>query len=223
VLSKSNKATGESIMSSTKNIRLVRFLKGLMDFLFWAMIFAIFALLIWVALMPLISRQFDFIGSASIPVRIGKGSDPQLDVTFFGSLMDEIGEAYIEEGEGTLFLETDSMYLIAVSNAAKLIFALGLLYVFHLMRKIMQTIADGDPFTIETGQRIRRLGYALLAVSFLGPGAQNIAAREILNRLPATTPELVAGPTYNAEVILASLLILLLSKSIWICCSFSVG
>ena len=201
-------------MSSTKNVRLVRFLKGLMDFLYGAMIFAITALILWVLLMPVISRYSEFIGSASIPVRIGAGSDPQLGVSLLESPVDKIGKIYIEEGEGTLFIETNSMYLIAVANAAKLVFALGLFYVFHLMRKIMKSIDEGDPFTADTGLRIRRLGYAVLAVSFIGPGAESMAAVEILNRLPMTTPELLAGPTYNAEVILASLLILLLAH-IW--------
>ena len=201
-------------MSTTKNVRLVRFLKGLMDFLYGAMIFAIAALILWVSLMPLISRNSEFIGSASIPVRIGTGSDPQLDVTLLGSSVDKLGRVYVDEGEGTLFIETDSMYLILVANAAKLVLALGLLYIFHLMRKIMRTIAEGEPFTAEASSQIRRLGYAVLAVSFIGPGAATIAAMEILNRLPNTAPEFVAGPTYNVEVLLASLLILLLSH-IW--------
>jgi len=201
-------------MSGTKNVRLVRFLKGLMDFLYGAMIFAIAALILWVSLMPLISRNSEFIGSASIPVRIGTGSDPQLGVSLLESPVDKIGNIYIEEGEGTLFIETNSMYLIAVANAAKLVSALGLLYVFHLMRKIMKSIDEGAPFTAEASSQIRRLGYAVLAVSFIGPGAATIAAMEILNRLPNTAPEFVAGPTYNVEVLLASLLILLLAH-IW--------
>lgn len=201
-------------MSTTKNVRLVRFLKGLMDFLYGAMIFAVAGLILWVLLMPLISQNSEFFGSASIPVRIGTGSDPQLEVSMLESPVDKIGNIYIEDGEGTLFIETNSYYLIAVANAAKLVFALGLLYVFHLMRKIMKAIDEGNPFTASTSMRIRRLGYAVLAVSFIGPGAENSAAAEILKRLPMTTPELLAGPTYNAEVLLASLLILLLAH-IW--------
>jgi hypothetical protein len=43
---------------------------------------------------------------------------------------------------------------------------------------------------------------------------QYIAANEILNRLPAALPALQPGPTFNAELILGSLLILLLAH-IW--------
>lgn len=201
-------------MSSTKNLRLARFLKVLMDILFGLMIFAIVALVLWVALSPVIFNQAEFIGSASIPVRIGMGSEPQFEVAFNGTPGERIGTAHVEEAEGTLFLETDSLFVIAIANAAKLIFAIGLAYVFYLMRGILKSIDEGDPFTFETRQRIRRLGYAVLAVSLLGPGAQWLAAMEILNQLPKTVPELMPGPTYNSEVILVSLLILLLAH-VW--------
>ncbi len=201
-------------MSTTKNMQLVRFLKGLMDFLYGAMIIAIVALILGLSLLPVLSSNFGFLSAASIQVRIGSGSDPQLEVRMLELPEDNVASIYLEDGEGTLFIETTSMYLIVIANAAKLVFALGLLYVFSLLRKIMQSIEAGDPFNAATGQRIRRLGYAVLAVSFIGPGAESMAAAEILKRLSTTTPELLAGPTYNAEIILASLLILLLSH-VW--------
>ncbi len=78
----------------------------------------------------------------------------------------------------------------------------------------MQAILDGDPFAAENSRRIRRLGYAVLLVGILKPVVEHVAATEILNRLPAAVPALNPGPTFDAEVILATLLILLLSH-IW--------
>ncbi len=54
----------------------------------------------------------------------------------------------------------------------------------------------------------------VLLIGILQPAVQYMAATEILNRLPPTVPALNPGPTFDAEVILVSLLILLLAH-IW--------
>jgi hypothetical protein len=58
------------------------------------------------------------------------------------------------------------------------------------------------------------LGYAVLLVGLIQDAVQYLAASEILNRLPSVSPALQPGPTFSAELILVSLLILLLSY-IW--------
>jgi hypothetical protein len=201
-------------MSTTKNLRLARFLKILLDFLFGLTIFACIGLALWVALSPWVLRQTGSLGSASIPVRIGSGQEPQFDVAFNGTPRDWIGMAFVDEGQGTLFLETGSFALIAIANAAKLVYGIGLAYIFNLLRKIVRGIDEGQPFSLEASRTVRQLGYAILLVTFLGPLAQYIAAMEILNRLPATVPNLMAGPTYDPQMLFISLLILLLAH-IW--------
>ncbi|TFH47731.1 MAG: DUF2975 domain-containing protein [Methanothrix sp.] len=201
-------------MSTTRNLRLARFLKILLDFLFGLTVLVCIGLALWVALSPWVLRQTGSLGSASVPVRIGTGAEPQFDVNFQGIPEAEIQSAYVREAEGALYLETSSFFLIAIANAAKLILGGGLAYVFYLLREIVKAIQAGEPFTVESSRRIRRLGYAILLVSFLGPLVQFIAASEILHRLPMTIPELAAGPTFNAQMLFISLLVLLLAH-IW--------
>lgn len=201
-------------MPTMKDLRLARFVKTLLDIIFGLLVFACVGLVLWIAFSPWILGQEGLLGTASVPVTIGSGDEPQFEVTLTGPAKDAIHAAFVEEAEGTLRLETSSFPLILAANAAKLVAGIGLAYVFYLLRAVVQAILDGDPFAAENPRRIRRLGYAGLLVGILRPAVENMAATEILNRLPSAVPALNPGPTFDAEVILATLLILLLSH-IW--------
>ncbi|NIM95963.1 MAG: DUF2975 domain-containing protein [Anaerolineales bacterium] len=201
-------------MDTTEKSQLARILKIVLDIIFGLLVFACVALVLWMALWPLISHQAGIPGTASLPVRIGAGEEPQFEVTFTSTPNDAINLAYVEEAEGTLRLETRSTMLIVISNAAKLVLAMGLAYIFYLLREVVQAILDGEPFVAENVRRIRRLGYAVLVVGILGSTIEYLAATVILNRLPTTVPVLSAGPTFDASLILAALFILLLAQ-IW--------
>jgi hypothetical protein len=201
-------------MSKEKDLRLARFVKTLLDFIFGLLVFACVGLVLWTVLSPVILGQVGSLGTASISVMLGSGDEPQFDVSFTGPTKDAIQTAFVDETQGTLRLETSSFLLVLIANAAKVVAAIGLAYVFYLLRAVVQTILDGDPFATENGQRLRRLGYAVLAVGILRPSVDYIAATEILNRLPTAVPALSPGSTFDAEVLLATLLILLLSH-IW--------
>jgi hypothetical protein len=201
-------------MSSVKDLKLARFLKVILDILFWALIIAIVGLVIWILVFHLRSSGQDFLGSASVPVILGIGDEPQSEVVFDGKPKDEISNSFLRDAQGTLTLETHSTYLVLVSNMAKIVYGIGLAYLFYLLRKIVQAILDGEPFSLESGHSIRRLGWATLAVGILGPLAEFIAAVEVLNRLPDMTPALSPGPTFDSRTILIALFIFLLAH-IW--------
>ena len=201
-------------MSTTKDLRLARFVKTLLDIGFGALIFACVGLVLWITLSPVILHQFDIAGTASVPVFIGSGEKPQLGVIFTTPDTDTIQASFIEDAEGVLRLETKSILLLFIANAAKLLTGIGLAYIVNLLRGILKNILDGDPFAADNIQRMRRLGYSVLLLGILRPSIEYIAATEILNQLPATTPALNPGATFNTETILISLLILLLAY-IW--------
>jgi len=201
-------------MSTTKNLRLARIVKTLLDVLYGFAIFAGAGLIIWLAVAPIVLNQSQGWGTASVPVTIGVGEAPQFNVDFTRSTEDEINAAYVVEAEGTLQLETRSFLLILIANAAKIVGLIGLGYFLYLLRGVVKSILEGEPFAEENTGRIRKLGYALLVVSILWPFLQYLAASEILRRLPNIDPALNPGPTFDAGVILISLLILLLAH-VW--------
>jgi len=198
-------------MSTTKNLRLARFLKGFLDFIFGLLVFVGVGLVLWMVISPLISGQSGFLGTASLPVRIGTGEEPRFEVTFSGATEDKIETAFVDEAEGTLWLETSSYRLILIANAAKVLTAAGLAFVFYQLRGFVKLILNGEPFAEQAGLHLKRLGYAVLLVGVGGPVVQFFAAWEVFNRLPTTVPALSPGPTFNAEVILGSMLVLLLA------------
>ncbi len=201
-------------MSTTKDLRLARSVKVLLDFIFGLLVFACIALVLWIAIAPWILGRGGIPGTASVAVTIGSGDEPQFAVTFAGSTTDEIRAAFVDTAEGTLRLETTSYFLLLITNAARLVAAVGLAYITYLLRAVVQAVLDGDPFAPENSRRIRQLGYAVLLVGILRTAVENLAAAEVLRRLPTTEPLLGPGPAFDVEVILVALLILLLAH-IW--------
>jgi hypothetical protein len=203
----------EIIMKTTENLRLARFLKTVLDICFGALVIACIGLVLWIALSPVVLSAFDIRGTASIPVLIGSGEEPTLEVVVNNSAKSKIQASYIADAKGLLRLETRNLLFLFTANAAKLLVGVFLAYIFNLLRSILQNIIDGDPFSPNNVQRLRRLGYAILIICFLRPSVEYIAANEILNQLK-TKPILNPGSTFRVETLLTSLLIILLAY-IW--------
>lgn len=201
-------------MSTTKDLRLALFVKKSLDVILALLIGACVCLVLWIAISPLILAGGEMPGSASVPVAIGSGSDPEFEVRFGGSAEKVISAAYVEEAQGVLRLETTNWGLVLISNMAKLLTAIGIAYVIYLLRSVLQAIIQENPFGPETGVRIRRIGYLVLLVGLLRPTVEYVAANEILNQLPIAEPMLNPPSPFKAEIILASLLILILAQ-VW--------
>jgi hypothetical protein len=201
-------------MSATKDLRLALFVKKSLDVILALLIGACVFLVLWIAISPLILAGGEMPGSASVPVAIGSGLDPKFEVRFGGSVEKGTSAAYVEEAQGVLRLETTNWGLVFISNMAKLLTAIGIAYVIYLLRSVLQAIIQENPFGPETGVRIRRIGYLVLLVGLLRPTVEYIAANEILNQLPIAEPMLNPPSPFKAEIILASLLILILAQ-VW--------
>jgi hypothetical protein len=201
-------------MSTSLNPKLPRIVKTILDIIFWLLIGVCVFLVLWIAFSPLILRVSDIAITSSVPVAIGSGVEPQFEVEIAGAEAKGIRAAYVEEAQGTLRLETTDWYLILISNLGKLVIALGLAYVVYLLRSVFQAILQGEIFTQENALQIRRIGYSVLIVGLVAASAEYFAAREILRQLMIVNPPLSLPSPFEAVVILASLLILVLAQ-IW--------
>jgi hypothetical protein len=159
-------------------------------------------------------RISDIVITSSVPVAIGSGEEPRFEVEVAGAETKGIRYAFVDGAQGTLRLETTDWYLTFISNLAKLLTAIGLAYVIFLLRAFVISILQGDIFTQENVVRMRRIGYSVLIVAFVKAAAEYFAASEILNQLTITRPALSLPSPFDAEVILASLLILVLAQ-VW--------
>jgi hypothetical protein len=202
-------------MTATQNTKLVRAVKTVIDLVYWLLVGACVFLILWIAIAPLIMQVSEnALITASVPVAIGSGGEPRFDVQVADAEAEGISSAFVDEAHGTLRLETRSWGLVTVSNLAKLVTAIGLAYVFYLLRQVMQAILQGETFTAENAERIRRIGYLILLVGFLRPTVEYIAANVVLNQLTIIEPALSLPSIFKAEVILGSLLILVLAQ-VW--------
>jgi hypothetical protein len=194
--------------------KLLRIIKIILDLIYGALVIACFFLALWLLFSPLILKLGDIVTTASIPIAIGAGDGPQFEVKVSGTAEKEIRSAFVNEAQGVLRLETENWYFIFISNFAKLLTAIGLAYVFYLLRSVIQAFIQGDIFTVKNSVRLRRLGYTVLLLGFFRPAVEYVAANEILNQLATTEPALGLPSTFNVEVIFTSLLILAIAQ-IW--------
>lgn len=201
-------------MSTSNNQRLIRITKVVVDVIYYLLVGAGIVLALWIVISPLILMAADIPITASVQVAIGAGPEPQFSVEVAGSAAKGISAAFVDEAQGTLRLETTNWTFIAISNLAKLLTAIGLAYVFYLLRAILQAIMQGDPFMQDNVARMRRMGLAVLFVGFLRPTVEYLAAKEILNQLTIVEPPLSLSSPFQSEVILVSLLILILAQ-VW--------
>lgn len=201
-------------MTVSKNLRLAKFLKVLLDITLGLAILAIVGLSIWTAASPLVLNRPDVFGTVTVPVRIGTGGDPQLDIRFVNKAPVNVNEAYVEDAEGTFVFTTTDASPVIIANAAKLLILAGLAYVLYMLRSVITNLKSGQPFSEANAMHIRRMGFVVLGLGVLGPVVQFVSAWLIMNRLPGTVPALQAGPTFDGKVVLLALFILLLAQ-IW--------
>lgn len=201
-------------MSTTLNSRLTRAVKVILDILFWMLVVVTTFLVLWITFSPLILQVSDIVITSSVPVAIGSGDVPRFEVEVADAEAKGIRNAFVEEAQGTLRLETTDWYLIFVSNLGKLVVALGLLYVVYLLRSLFTAILQEEIFTQENAALIRRTGYAVLIVGLLKAAAEYFAAWEVLRQLTITSPPLNLPSPFEAVIILSSLLILVLAQ-VW--------
>lgn len=194
------------------NSRLPRIVKIVLDIIFWLLVFVIGFLVLWIAFSPILLNVSGIAITSSVPVAIGVGEEPRFEVEVAGA--EDISYAFVDEAQGTLRLETTDWYLIFISNLGKLVVALGLLYIVYLLRSLFIAILRDEIFTQENALLIRRIGYAVLVVGLLKAAAEYLAAQEFLRQLTITSPPLSLPEPFEAVVILASLLILVLAQ-VW--------
>ena len=201
-------------MSVNQKPKIPPIVKVILDILFWLLAGVAVFLLIWTILAPIIQSATGITISSSVPVAIGLGGEPRLEVVIADADMQGIGYAYIDEAQGTLRLETTDWYLILVSNLSRLFTAAGLMYLVYLLRSIVIAVQQGDIFTQENIHRFRRLGYLVLIVALVRAVLEYIAAYEYFRSLTIISPPLSLPSPFDAGVILASLLILSLAQ-VW--------
>lgn len=200
-------------MSTQTSLKLARIVKTVLDIIFGLLVFSCIALVLLILLSPLILRAADIPLTASVTVGIGSPDEQQFEVQIVNSADIGIRNAFVNQAQGVLRLESLNWRYIFYSYSSDFVIALVLAYSFYLLRSVLQDIMQGDPFSHKNTQRIRRIGYLVLLLGFARPAIETIAAKQILREL-VVEPSLSVPTLFNVEFILVSLLILLLGQ-VW--------
>ena len=129
-------------MSKKLNMKMIQFVKTLIDVIYGLLIFASVSLVILILLTPILLKTSDLVLTASVPVAIGTGDSPQFDVQVAGAMTKGIRAAFVDDTQGTLRLETSNPSFVIVSYSAKLLTVIGLDYIFYLLRTVLQAILN---------------------------------------------------------------------------------
>ena len=210
-----------------KNEKLLSVLSKVINVIYIGLVVITILLVVWIAVSPFITTTkvetatSDPVGiktslylTASVPVAIGAGDEPRFNVEIGSPGSDVIQYAFVDEAQGTLRLETNNWYLNFVTNLAKLVTAVGLAYVFYLLRSLLRAFEKGEIFSEANSQRMRRLGMAGLVLAFLRPLVDYVASYEILQQLSNLQPALSLPSPFQVEALFASLLILIIAQ-VW--------
>lgn len=201
-------------MSPNQNTRILRIVRTILNILFGLLVVVSVFLALWIALSPIILDLTDITITSSVPVAIGEGEGTRMEVSVASPDEKGIHMAFVDQAQGTLRLETTNWYLNFVSNLAKLITALGLAYLVYVLRAMVIAIQQGEVFTEENVNRMRRLGYLVLGVSLLRATLEYFAAHEVFRVVDFTSPFLSTPSPFDPAIILSSLLILALAQ-VW--------
>jgi hypothetical protein len=201
-------------MDTTHNTKILRIVRTVLNILFGLLVIVSLFLVLWIILSPFILRVTDITITSSVPVAVGKGADPSMEVVIAGAELKGIPWAFVDQAQGTLRLETTNWYLIFISNLAKLLTASGLAYLIYLLRSVVIALQQGEVFSPANVTRIRRIGYLVLVLALLQAAVEYFAAYEFFRQLTIISPPLSLPSPFEPGVILASLLILALAQ-VW--------
>ena len=201
-------------MDITHNTKILRIVRTILNILFGLLVIVSFFLVLWIILSPFILQITDITVTSSVPVTIGQGTNPSMEVVIAGADLQGINWAFVDQAQGTLRLETKDWYLIFISNLAKLLTAIGLAYLIYLLRSVVIALQQGEVFSPQNVTLIRRIGYLVLVLALLQAAVEYFAAYEFFRQLNIISPPLSLPSPFEPGVILASLLILALAQ-VW--------
>ncbi len=174
--------------------------------LFWCF------LLLWLLLSPLVMSHSSTSADGVVQVAIGSGSlRPILSLNGTGSGTARVDSLRIIDGRGELRFKTTSWWLHFVGAVTILVGTLAVLFVIYILRKIIETVTAGRPFTTVNVRRIRLIGFLLLAGGVVVPLVEYLVARIILSQIISEGIPLSPPFDVNGGVILGGLLILVLA------------
>lgn len=185
-------------MSTSTQIPLSKIIKRILDA---CRILAFAGLILW----PLLVAG----------LAIGRISHPEswgVDIGVFSGFVIDLGQLQADtsdsvgvrnpqiSGKAVLGIDTSSksaLYLFAVITELGGIVGL---YVLLQLRAVFASLVSGTKFSIENSQRIKKIGFVIIAWAFVNPILQYFGGRAILNEYAISTPVIQLNPAFELSL-----------------------
>lgn len=89
----------------------------------------------------------------------------------------------IVRGQGEVRIETNDTFAWYLSHGIRIIVVIVLMYGLAQLRKVFTALSNGQPFSPDNAERIRRLGYVVVAWNALIPVLQGVGSWLILDAI----------------------------------------
>jgi len=189
-----------------------RLLKLWLDIVFFVGALAAGLIALWLAFSPMIMSSPDSRGDVSIPVAVGSGSPISvLRLQETGESANEISNPRVIEGRGQLRFETNNWGLQFLPNLVTLFGISVVLLLVHLLRTVLKSVIERQPFRVTNTRRLRTVGLILLSIGFLAPAVEYFLARNVLARIAVEGIALSPPFDIREDTVVAGLLLMVLA------------
>jgi hypothetical protein len=194
-----------------RHLTIVRVLKVWFEITLGASMVAGAGLVVWLALSPLVMTA-DQPADSAVRVSLGTGMlRPVLPVDIQTSPEGDVSSLRIVEGRGELRFQTRSWSLQFLLNAGLLLTIALVIVSVWLLRLVLKSVLEGEPFAAANARRLRLMGLLILAGSLVLPILEYAGGAVVLSRVALEGIELSPLFDLSKDRILGGLLILVLA------------
>jgi len=167
---------------------------------------------LWLVISPLVMSSAESPADVAIPVSMGTGSlRPVITLQQIESASGDVANPRIVDGRGELRFETSSWAMQFFTSLVMLFGIAVVLYLVYLVRAILKTVLEGQPFAAVNVRRIRIIGSVLIALGFLVPAIEYLVARTVLARVRLEGIAISPPFDIREDTVVAGLLVLVLA------------
>lgn len=145
-------------MHSTTNLKLARGLKVVIDFIYILLIFFCVGLVLWMVVFGLLASRDLITSTDPIQLTLRPGEETQAGETLSAGLESQPDSAWVSEGGAASSLENGAREQVLIDLAVKFVYAIALVYLFTLLRDLLQGFIDRNLLAQERTSPLRKPG-----------------------------------------------------------------
>lgn len=166
-------------------------------------------------LAPLMDKGSSLQYEIELPVALGEypagpwRSVLPLEVGPYSTLA--IAQPRVVDASGELRFDSDNALMHFTVNSIWVFGVLVVLCIVFLLRRIFQSVIDGEPFSLANASRLRAIGIIIMVAGVLFPLAQYLTAKAVLSRVAVDGIPLNPPFSFELDMVVLGLMLVALS------------